>query len=281
MPELPEVEVVFRQLRKLIDRATIIDSRSYHESFPKPPLGKILRIWRHGKWLHILTEKREVIRINFGLSGRFVLGKRRPKYIRWAIRFVNGKNKVTLRFVDPRSFGRLEIIKGELAEKIASYSALAKGVPEIKLGPDVMSRFMREADDKQLLNIWRRRLKSNLAIKQVLMNQANLAGIGNIYASELLHLAKIHPLRIASKLSYKQIKQLINNCSQLLNSSIKHGGTSFGDANTFRNIYSHEGQFSEQLQVYGRDGKLCRCGGIIRKIRLDGRSTYYCQRCQT
>lgn len=280
MPELPEVEVIFRQLKKLIDRSTIIESRSYHSSFPKIPLGKIIRLWRHGKWLHLLMESREVIRINFGMSGRFIIGKRRPKHIRWAARFDTGTKKIALRFVDPRCFGHLEIVKGELAEQIAGSSALAFGVPAISLGPDLMSKFMREASIERQLSIWRRRLKSDSSIKQVLMQQDRLAGIGNIYSSELLNLAKIHPLRRASKLSYKQIAQLITRCKPLLASSIAKGGTSFGDVNTFRDIYSHEGQFSEQLRVYGRDRELCSCGGIIHKIKLDGRSTYFCSKCQ-
>jgi formamidopyrimidine-DNA glycosylase len=230
--------------------------------------------------MHVLTADDTVIRINLGMSGRFVEGDRKPKHIRWAILVDNGQRKTVLKYVDPRSFGRLEICKGNLARLLANRNSAAQGVAEVGLGPDVLSRYMMEGNIDDVAQMWHRRFNSNLPIKVALLDQSRIAGIGNIYASEICHLARIHPLRPASSVNSREFPRLVDAARKILPRAVVNGGTSFGDANTFRNLKGREGQFQPYLLAYGREGQKCRKGHKIVCEKVGGRSTFFCPTCQ-
>jgi len=117
------------------------------------------------------------------------------------------------------------------------------------------------------------------SIKQLLMNQKFIAGIGNIYADEACFLAKIKPVRKAASLTESEIKSLYNGIKKILKLAIKKRGTTF---NNYRDADGHKGNFVKYLKVYGREGEKCkRCRhGIIQKVRLGGRGTHFCPKCQ-
>lgn len=280
IPEGPEVEVVFRQLQPLLERATIVDSRSYHQRFPILPCGKIAKMFRHGKWIHVLFDSGVVVRINLGMSGRFVLGESKQKHVRWAALIDTGQRKRLLRYVDPRGFGHLEIYKGLPAKHLANPRVLVDGSPIAGLGPDLMSRFMHEGDASRRLAVWRKALDTPAPIKTALMDQSRLAGLGNIYASELCYLAGVSPNRPANKLNRIELLRMIDGCTLMLDIAVRFGGTSFGDANTFRDLHGAEGTYRQRLMVYGKDKSKCRCGGTIVKTKMQGRSTFHCSKCQ-
>jgi formamidopyrimidine-DNA glycosylase len=120
--------------------------------------------------------------------------------------------------------------------------------------------------------------RSRKKIKPTLMDQTFIAGIGNIYADEICFYAGVRPTRIISTLGEKEIKKLFAGIKKILFEAIKYRGTS---ADQYLDAEGKEGKYAPRLKVYGRKGKKClRCGGIIQKIKLNGRGTYFCPRCQ-
>lgn len=281
MPELPEVEVIRRQLNPLLVGSIVVDSKSYHDRFPVFPKGKIFRVIRQGKWLHIVMENGSVVRVNFGMSGRFVVGMSKCKHTRWAILLDTGEQKRLLKFCDPRGFGRLEVYKGAPARQLTNPRALIKGAPIAALGPDLLSGFMVDGDPVRRLGVWRNALDTSTSVKIALMDQSRLAGLGSIYSSEACWLARVKPTLPANKLNRVEMMRLVVNVPLMLENAIRHGGTSLGDVNTFRCLYGYEGTYALNLNVYGREGQMCkRCKERIIKEVLGGRSTFSCDRCQ-
>jgi formamidopyrimidine-DNA glycosylase len=146
-------------------------------------------------------------------------------------------------------------------------------IPELtKLGPDALSK---EFDSQYLFSITSKTSKS---IKTLLMDQQNVAGIGNIYADEILFAAKLNPLKISKQLTLKQCATIVIVTKKILQTAIKAGGTTFA---TFASANSKIGSYQTKLKVYGREGKPCVvCGTILKKIKVNGRGTVYCPKCQ-
>ena len=124
--------------------------------------------------------------------------------------------------------------------------------------------------------------KSTLEIKSFLLDQTKIAGVGNIYASEILFRSGIHPERKTDTLTEKEIKRLYKYVPLILQLAIDKMGTSLGDGKqNFRSLYNIEGEFQEMVQVYNRDAAPCyKCGSPIVRIKQKGRSSYFCGRCQ-
>ena len=272
------METAYIQLCRFLHNATIVDSRSYHKRFRKPPLGRVVKSFRHGKWISLLLEGDTLIRINFGMSGRLVFGNQKLKHRKWAILIESNKRRKAIEYVDPRGFGRLEVYRGTPARHMAASKTLIEGSAFSGLGPDLLSNFMQTASDSRRLAIWIKALASSKPVKVVLMDQSRLAGLGNIYANELCSLTKINPNRPANSLTRIELMRMVRMCPKLLNAAIAFGGTSFGDANTYRDVNGIEGRFAEKLSVYGRSR--CDCGSKIKKYKLGGRSTFHCVKCQ-
>ena len=115
-------------------------------------------------------------------------------------------------------------------------------------------------------------------IKQLLFNQRVIAGIGNIYADEILFKARVRPQRKVNSLTEKEIKNIFKAIPAVLKKAIKHRGTTFSD---YRDARGRRGNFAGFLRVYGRAKEKCfGCGGVVKKIRMGGRGTYYCEKCQ-
>jgi formamidopyrimidine-DNA glycosylase len=120
--------------------------------------------------------------------------------------------------------------------------------------------------------------KSKTSIKQALLDQKYISGIGNIYADESLFMAQIKPARKVNSLSFAEIKKLYQAIPKILKYAIKHRGTSFND---YVDAQGEAGNFIKYLKVYGRGGEKCKiCGGAIKKIKLGGRGTHWCDKCQ-
>jgi formamidopyrimidine-DNA glycosylase len=167
-----------------------------------------------------------------------------------------------LRFRDPRRFGSLH-----WSDDAAQHWLLRK------LGPEPLS------DEFSGEYLWERSRGRRVAVKQFIMNAAIVVGVGNIYASEALHLAGIHPRRSAGRIAASRYGTLVATIKDVLGKAIKAGGT------TLRDFYGGDGEagyFQQELTVYGRDDDPClECGQPISVIVLGQRSTYYCKRCQT
>ena len=269
MPELPEVETTRRGLAPhlLGRRVTALDIRQPMLRWPlAPELAALLpgqrieAIERRAKYLLVRTEPGSAL-LHLGMSGSLrVLPATTPAgphdHVDW--RLDSGQ---LLRYTDPRRFGC------QLWQPHGTLHALLAG-----LGPEPLS------DDFDGERLWRLSRGRRAAVKVFLMDQAIVVGVGNIYASEALFAAAIHPRRAAGAVSRARYARLAVEVKRILRLAITRGGTTLRD---FISPDGAPGYFEQELFVYGRAGAPCRsCGTPIRAIPLGQRTTFYCPRCQ-
>ena len=272
MPELPEVETVRRTLKRTILNEEFKEVYIYYPNIietPTPDLfkeqlkgQKIIDFLRRGKFL-IFELTDYYLLVHLRMEGKFFMRKHDDpltKHEHIAFLFKSG---VELRYHDTRKFGRMYLYHKEDAFKM-------KPVSELGLEP---------WDDKLTVDYLRQKYKhKKLPIKSVLLDQSIITGIGNIYADEILFLSHVNPLKIACDLTKKDCLQIIDNTRNVLMQAIEKGGT------TIRSYESSEGvhgRFQESLLVHNREHEKCpNCGTEIIKIRVGGRGTYYCSKCQ-
>lgn len=270
MPELPEVETTLYgilphvKLQK-IEEVTIRQSQL---RWPIPlqiqktlPGQQFLNLKRRGKYLLLQTESGTLI-MHLGMSGRLrILNSPTPpqKHDHVDIRFTN---QTLLRFTDPRRFGA---ILWTTADPLAH--DLLKDLGPEPLHSDFTGSYL-----------WETAKKRKIAVKSFIMNSQVVVGIGNIYATEALFAAKIHPKKSAGKLSLQQYNDLVKACKKILRAAITQGGTTLKD---FAKSDGKPGYFKVYLKVYGRGGLPClTCKTTLKELRLGQRSTVYCPRCQ-
>lgn len=261
MPELPEVETVRRDLARIIvgKRVVKIDGPA-----SKPLSGMrglvLVNLRRRGKYLLAkMGDDLELI-IHLGMSGRLLVAAEVPRtsHVRLVIHLDGG---VLLVFVDRRRFGRVTLVPRGHYQSSPTLMGM---------GPEPLTdAFNRGAFERQIA-------VARTPIKATLLNQRAVAGIGNIYADEVLHRARIHPAR--RELTSAEVGRLHKSIRTVLAAAIRHRGTSFS---LHRDGLLPAGSFGRYLRVFQREGAPCRsCDALIAKIRLGGRGTYYCPTCQ-
>jgi formamidopyrimidine-DNA glycosylase len=256
MPELPEVETLCRQLQKKICGSKILATEVYDDKLSgirNLKAGKVSGVERKGKTIEIQLDDSRSILIHLRMTGRLLCQKspERPKHSRWRMTFKDGN----VFLVDPRRFATVKIERTR-AEKIQN---------------DLTADF----DEKAFLE---KQAGRKVNVKMLLMDPKVVAGIGNIYACEILHRSGISPLRQASTLSSQEWKKVFGNAKRILKKGIEKRGTSISD---WRDLYGRKGENQFELRAYGQEGKLCSiCGGTICRIKQGGRSTFYCPNCQ-
>lgn len=274
MPELPEVQTIVDDLNVAgLVGTTIAAARVFWPrtiAFPSPrdfcrtiKGKKISAITRRGKFLVFDFENSHHLLIHLRMSGRIHLvatDSKRLKHEHVSLRFDDGKQ---LRFHDTRKFGRMYLVDNP--QKILG-----------KLGPEPL------AADFKLKNFAQRIHRRNRLLKPLLLDQAFIAGLGNIYVDESLWDAKIHPCRIASSLSDAEIQSLHRAIPKVLKRGIKNLGTTLGTGKTnFYSVARRQGQNEEKLKVFRRTGLACsRCKAIVERIIVGQRSTHICPSCQ-
>lgn len=270
MPELPEVEVTRQGIEPhlLHQRIAHVTVRNSRLRWPIPSnleealVGQeIASIVRRAKYLLLVFDKGTLI-IHLGMSGslRLVSGCAiAQKHDHFDLEFANG---VILRFRDPRRFGAILWCAGD----VMRHPLLAQlGDEPLSASFDGRSLYMKT------------RLRT-ISIKQVLMNNRVVVGIGNIYANEVLFHAGIHPRTQASKISLNRYKKLVCAIKTTLHAAIEAGGSSLRD---FVQCDGSPGYFQQQYGVYGRANQPCRiCGGTIEQSKQGQRSSFYCLKCQ-
>lgn len=263
MPELPDVEFARRQLERWLGGATITSVRSTDrrilrpaspEAFARALVGqKVSGIQRHGKWLRILLADGARVFSHLGMTGAWVERPRESpeaKAERARIDVVRRGQSRSVRYVDPRRFGRLVVSDDDIPEWLA-------------LGPDPLVDGVRAGRLVEALGGSRR------PIKDVLMDQTILAGIGNILATEALWYARLDPQSPSDALSRADIGRLARGL-----------GTALRRALAVREPAGEDG-WEEVFRVYGREDAPCpRCGAPLRRTVLAGRTTTFCERCQ-
>jgi formamidopyrimidine-DNA glycosylase len=208
---------------------------------------------RRGKFI-VMTLDQGTLSVHLGMTGKLLLDAVAGEHAHGVFTLDRG----ALIYDDPRQFGRIEWSAGD-------------AVRASKLGPEPL-----EIPLEDFIARMRRR---KTRVKALLLNQAFLAGVGNIYADESLFAAGIHPLAIAARLKRERAARLHQAIREILTLAIEHGGSSISD---YVDADGRRGWFQIQHQVYGREGEPCtRCGGLVRKILVAQRGTHFCPKCQT
>lgn len=274
MPELPEVETIRRELEPKLVGRTIQEVRIKKGSrllrdtvsaatLQRNLLGqKIVALGRRGKYLIFTLGSGDFLLIHLGMTGRLFTAKQgEPAPVHTHLR-LSFKDRDLL-LIDPRTFGRVFWIP---AGRLAAHSVIGS------LGPEPLDP---ACSTSRLADQFARR---SIAIKAALLDQAVLAGVGNIYADEACFRAGVSPLRPAKSLTPREIQALLRGLRRVLSASIAAKGTTFRD---YQWDAGKSGDFIGKLKVYGKAGQPCpKCGAKIKRKVVGGRSTCYCTRCQ-
>lgn len=233
------------------------------ESFEREIRGrKITGISRRGKYLVFELSGKYLLVIHLRMSGQLVYESEtapEPRHTHLILHLERGR----LRLTDLRQFGRVWLLPADKFERMAELA---------KLGPEPLTPDFTETYFFNRLKTSRRQ------VKPVLLDQGVVAGVGNIYADEALHLARLHPGRRADGLTAREAKELYRALKEALREGILHRGTSIQN---YVDAGGQKGSHQDFLRVHYRAGKPCpRCGTAVTKIRLGGRGTYFCPGCQ-
>lgn len=271
MPELPEVETIKNDLCKVACGKKILRVQIYNakvirqmrpSDFKKLLEGKFIRsIFRRGKLLILELSSGKFLTVHFKMTGQLVLRKSRPKRPATSICRVSFALNagLTLDFNDQRLFGELRIVGDWRELKFIQ-----------TLGPEPFD--LTFSSFKDML------LKRKTEIKPLLLDQKFIAGIGNIYAAEILFRAKINPRARAQNIKAAKQRLLYQQMQKVLTSAIKHGGSSVDD---YVRVSGKNGDYAQYHQVYNRQGQPCfSCKTLIKRLAQGGRGTYFCPRCQ-
>lgn len=272
MPELPEVETICGGLRPFL-RGRRITAVEVLEPRLRSPVGADLSsrlrgktigdVRRRGKYILIFLERESVWVFHLGMSGKLIhveAERPREKHDHIIVSLDAGGE---LRYHDPRRFG-LSIVVPQ---------AKLRTLPQIRnLG---LEPFDRQFDGDYLYSVAR---NSQRRIRDLLIDQRVVAGLGNIYANEILFRAGIRPTTRAWKLGRSRVEQIAEVTPGLLREAIRWCGTSFSD---YRDAENRRGEFQNHLRVYDREGEKCRaCASKIKRIPMGNRSAFYCPKCQ-
>jgi len=270
MPELPEIETIVRGLApalraRRIERVTVRDGRlrvPLAPDFAARLTGRrFVGMQRHGKFILAPLDDGRLWLVHLGMSGRLTLGhpeRTEMRHDHVVLRLDDGR---LLTYNDPRRFGRLAVI---MPDKVAVETVPGVDALSARLTPDFLHASTRR--------------HRRTTVKALLMDQREIAGLGNIYVNEILFQAGVRPRRRAGRLTRAESARLVEATRAVLARAIARGGSSISD---YRDGFERIGSYQDEHQVYGRAGEPCpRCGTAVRSCIVTGRSTFYCPRCQ-
>lgn len=275
MPELPEVETIRQDLIEQVKGKTIYGVRALMPDTIKNISGdafakkvrksRIIEIGRRAKVLLFHLSSGDTILIHLKMTGQLIYTSSKKPLEKWTrVVFDLGEGR-ELRFQDMRRFGYIKLARTEDISNQPDFW---------EFGPEPLTAdFTLDVFKKLLMS------RSRGKIKPLLMNQNFIAGIGNLYADEILHYARVRPTRIAATLTEEEIAKIYKGIRTILPAAIRHRGSS---VNMYVDLEGRQGGYVPHLQVYRRHGQLCYRddGGIIERIRLGGRSAHFCPVCQ-
>jgi len=289
MPELPEVETTIRQLKTKVlnrtfvdfwtDTPKIIKKPKNINDFKKQIIGKkILNLRRKGKNIIFDLSESKSLLIHQKLTGHLLFGEWKLLNNKWVpvkknalaekinsyihLLFVFDNNKM-MALSDLRKFAKVELWDKDKLENSDVFK---------KIGIDPMDKNFTFKKFKEILK------NKKGPIKKILMNQEIIAGIGNIYSDEILWDSKIHPLTKISSLEDKELKKIYLSIKKILKRAIKLKGESFSD---YRLPSGEKGDFDKERKVYRRENQQCfRCKNLIKRVKINNRSAYFCPFCQ-
>jgi formamidopyrimidine-DNA glycosylase len=275
MPELPEVELVARALNDLIGSRRVVRARllrpalapeTVPAAFARRLRGRTVgRVGRRGK--HILFELDDglVLVAHLRMTGRFLLlpqGAPLPKHTHALFELDDSR---TLAFTDQRHFGMMKLVASHELSEAKELRALAPEPFSEDFTPDYLRRVFA---------------RTRRGLKETLLDQTKVTGLGNIYAAEALFLARVNPFVAASELSSRRLPRLHRAIIEVFTESIAHGSTMNVDPEDIDGSY-YGGAYEGRWRVYDREGEPCtNCRARVRRVARGGRSTYFCPRCQ-
>ena len=272
MPELPEVETVCRSLRPHLLGRTIRRVRVLEPRLRVPVDARALRglagkridtISRIAKYILLNLSDDTIWLFHLGMSGKLICvapetARRKHDHI-----IVELDSGAELRYHDPRRFGLSLVAKKNRLSELAQLRSVGLDPFDPKLTAEYLFRFTRSSERR---------------IRDLLLDQRIIAGLGNIYANEILSIAAIKPTTRAYRLNRRQVGAIAATIPRLLSDAIRWCGTSFSD---YRDGDDRSGEFQNHLRVYDRHGEKCRvCPGLIKRVAVGNRSAYYCPACQ-
>jgi formamidopyrimidine-DNA glycosylase len=270
MPELPEVETTVRGLKPVLKgerlKSAVTRRGDLRRAFPDDLAQRmtgatVTALGRRAKYGLIDTDRGDTMIFHLGMSGRWRVDPTElEKHDHLVIETDSGR-RVALN--DPRRFGSVDLVSTAELTEFPAFRALG---PE-PLGPELTGAYLKRA----LAN-------RAASIKQMLLDQRIVAGLGNIYVCEALYAARISPKREAGRIGLARLDRLVTEIRAVLESAIEAGGSSLRD---FAHPDGNLGYFSKQFMVYGREGEPCGCGGTVKRYVEGGRSTFWCPKCQS
>lgn len=266
MPEFPEVFTITKNLNHELSGAKLLDIEilDYHpkvssEKELKSLIGFYIKEVKNiSKNIIFEFSNNKYIVCHLAMTGRFRKSKEQEIFGWDKLRLKFQKNQETfyINFTDTRKFGKFQ-----LKDKV-----------EISETPNPL--FLNNIEKEKVAN---KILKSNKSIKEILLNQNIISGLGNIYCNDTLHKSKINPTTKGNELNKEKIYNILENAKKVLQKGIDSGGSSLNDK-MYTDIYGNEGKYQNYFAVYNL--KLCKdCGNEIDKIKINGRGTYYCKSC--
>lgn len=270
MPELPEVETVKNGLLRKVKNRKIISCNVLwpgiiaspdKETFIKNIANETINdITRRGKFIIFRLDKYFLIS-HLRMEGKYFIKEQNEPYTKHDHIIFSLDNHQELRYNDTRKFGKMYLVTKD----------------KLELTP--LSKLGLEPWDKHLTTTYlKEKLNKKKPIKTLLLDQTIIAGIGNIYADEILYLSQINPQTQGTKLTTKNLSAIIKNTQEILEKSIKKGGTTI---HTYTSVDGITGLFQQELLVHGKENQPCpKCHTKILKTTINGRGTYYCPNCQ-
>jgi formamidopyrimidine-DNA glycosylase len=279
--ELPEVEVVRRDLEKDVvgrkvteaevrpsrNAMRVIRRHAKRKEFGDRLVGrKFTKAERRGKYVLLNMDNGEVLVIHFGMSGLLARGnKRQPlePHTHVVITFQQGGD---LRFIDPRTFGEMFVATPDELGKVKELQHIAIDPLDHVFTWQAFGNALAQRASK---------------MKQLLMDQKFISGLGNIYSDEVLFAAGLRHDRMSDSLSSQEVRRLYRALQEVLQEAIRFRGTTLGDE-AYVDLFGKPGDFQNELKVYGRAGLPCRrCRTPIETVKISGRGAYFCPQCQS
>ncbi len=269
MPELPEVETTVRGLAPVLagQRLVTVEPRraDLRKAIPvdlrqRMTGATVTALGRRAKYGLVETDRGDTMIFHLGMSGRWRVDPSEPLVHDHLLIETGAGRSVVLN--DPRRFGFLDLVR---TDALGSYPPFAAMGPE-PLGPDFTAAHLLRAFEGR-----------TAPVKALLLDQRVVAGLGNIYVCEALHLARIAPGRPAGQIGKARLVRLVEAIRSVLLAAIEAGGSTLRD---YARPDGELGYFSKQWRAYGREGEPCGCGGTVKRRVDSGRSTFWCPACQ-
>ncbi len=271
MPELPEVETVRNTLKNYIIGRRIDDLITPYPDIIKAKLSQFRNcilgqrfndILRFGKYLIFVLDDYSLIS-HLRMEGKYFIRSSMDEITKHEHIIFKLDNDVFLSYHDVRKFGTMELVNIGQEFQVKSLKSIGKEVNDPNL-------------DSQ--EIYKMIVKSNRAIKTVLLDQKIVSGLGNIYVDETLFRARINPEEVANKLNFQEVKNILKSAKSVIDKAILLGGTTI---RTYQSSLGVDGRFQNELAVHTKENEPCLvCNDTIKKTKVGGRGTYFCPTCQ-